>query len=116
MRAPGAQAVDTDEFRREIERNYELARAIGATGTPTWVIGDQVLQGAVGYETLKKAIAETATHQLAEPSGIEGAVGTGDIAAARADDAGEGKHAAAADAAEEGGIIHRRCPIERGRT
>lgn len=46
----------TDEFRREIERNYELARAIGATGTPTWVIGDQVLQGAVGYEALKAAV------------------------------------------------------------
>jgi protein-disulfide isomerase len=47
----------TDEFRREVERNYELARAIGATGTPTWVIGDQVLQGAVGYEALKAAVA-----------------------------------------------------------
>lgn len=46
----------TDEYRREVERNYELARAIGATGTPTWVIGDQVLQGAVGYETLKAAV------------------------------------------------------------
>ena len=48
----------TDEFRREIERNYELARAIGATGTPTWVVGDQVLQGAVGYEALKAAVEE----------------------------------------------------------
>ena len=47
----------TDEFRQEIERNYEMARAIGATGTPTWVIGDQVLQGAVGYEALKAAVA-----------------------------------------------------------
>jgi protein-disulfide isomerase len=48
----------TDEFRREVERNYELARAIGATGTPTFVIGDRVLQGAVGYEALKSAIEE----------------------------------------------------------
>jgi protein-disulfide isomerase len=47
----------TDEFRREVEHNYELARAIGATGTPTWVIGDQVLQGAVGYDALKAAVA-----------------------------------------------------------
>ena len=44
------------EFEREIRRNYELARTIGATGTPTWVIGDQVLQGAIGYEALKAAI------------------------------------------------------------
>ena len=46
----------TDEYRREIERNYDIARALGATGTPTWVIGDQVLQGAVGYDALKAAV------------------------------------------------------------
>jgi protein-disulfide isomerase len=51
--APGAA-----EFRAEIEKNYELARAINATGTPTFVVGDQVLQGAVGYEALKEAIAQ----------------------------------------------------------
>jgi len=48
----------TDEIRREVQRNYELAHAIGATGTPTFVIGNQVLQGAVGYDALKAAIAE----------------------------------------------------------
>lgn len=45
-------------YRGEIEKNYELARAISATGTPVFVIGDKVLQGAVGYDALKKAIAE----------------------------------------------------------
>ena len=35
----------------------ELARAIGASGTPTFVVGDRVLQGAVGYDALKAAIA-----------------------------------------------------------
>ncbi len=49
---------ETDAFAREIEQNYQLARAIGASGTPTFVIGDQVLQGAVGYEVLKEAIVE----------------------------------------------------------
>lgn len=53
-----AKAPVTPEMRAEIEKNYELARAVGATGTPTFVIGDQVLQGAVGYEALKQAIAE----------------------------------------------------------
>ncbi len=47
----------TAEMRDELERNFELGRAIGATGTPTFVIGDRVLQGAVGYEALKEAIA-----------------------------------------------------------
>jgi predicted DsbA family dithiol-disulfide isomerase len=48
----------TDAMRTEVTRNTEMARAIGATGTPTFVIGDRVLQGAVGYDALKAAIAE----------------------------------------------------------
>src|SRR3546814_8513074 len=48
---------DSAEFRAEVEKNYELARSINASGTPTFVVGDQVLQGAVGYEALKEAIA-----------------------------------------------------------
>ena len=47
----------TPEYRAELERNFELGRAIGATGTPTFVIGDRVLQGAVGYEALREAIS-----------------------------------------------------------
>jgi protein-disulfide isomerase len=46
----------TDEYRGELSRNYELARAIGASGTPVFVVGDQVFHGAVGYETLRDAI------------------------------------------------------------
>ena len=53
-RAPPAP---TAAGRAELARNIELARALGATGTPTFVVGDQVLQGAVGYEALKAAIA-----------------------------------------------------------
>jgi protein-disulfide isomerase len=48
----------SDAFRRELQGNFQLARAIGASGTPTFVIGDRVLQGAVGYEALKRAISE----------------------------------------------------------
>jgi protein-disulfide isomerase len=42
----------------EVERNRQLAGALRASGTPTFVVGDRVLQGAVGYDALKKAIAE----------------------------------------------------------
>lgn len=42
----------------ELARNYDLARAIGGNGTPTFVVGDKVLRGAVGYDALKAAIAE----------------------------------------------------------
>lgn len=49
--------AETADGRAELARNVELARAIGASGTPTFVIGGQVLQGAVGYDTLRRAIA-----------------------------------------------------------
>jgi protein-disulfide isomerase len=35
-----------------IEEVYGLATALGINGTPSYVIGDKVLVGAVGYETL----------------------------------------------------------------
>ncbi len=53
-----APAAANPRYRAEIEKNYELARLISATGTPTFVVGDKVLQGAVGYEAIKQAIAE----------------------------------------------------------
>ena len=57
--AVGLQSASlTDEFRNELQRNFELARAIGASGTPTFVVGDQVLEGAVGYEVLRKAVED----------------------------------------------------------
>ncbi len=54
-------AAPSEAMRAEVTRNAEMARAVGATGTPTFVIGDQVLQGAVGYEALKRAVAEART-------------------------------------------------------
>ena len=44
------------QIEAEIKRNYALAGQLGATGTPVFVIGDRVLNGAVGYDTLKQAI------------------------------------------------------------
>lgn len=52
-------AAMTDEsYTPEIEGNIRLAQALGASGTPTFVVGDQVLNGAVGYDALKDAIAK----------------------------------------------------------
>jgi protein-disulfide isomerase len=47
----------TADRRTELQRNFELARALGFSGTPTFIVGDRVLQGAVGYDVLKQAIA-----------------------------------------------------------
>jgi protein-disulfide isomerase len=46
-----AAAVD-----QELARNFQLARSLEASGTPTFVVGDQILQGAVGYEALRDAV------------------------------------------------------------
>jgi len=46
------------EIEVELKRNFQLAGQLGATGTPLFVIGDRVLNGAVGYDMLKAAIAK----------------------------------------------------------
>ncbi|HEY8434706.1 MAG TPA: DsbA family protein [Sphingomicrobium sp.] len=46
------------EVEAEIKRNYALAGQLGATGTPLFVIGNRVMNGAVGYDALKQAIEE----------------------------------------------------------
>lgn len=42
----------------ELQRNYDLAKIIQSSGTPTFVVGNRILHGAVGYDTLKEAIAD----------------------------------------------------------
>ncbi len=54
-RAIGAGA---ERARAEIEQNLGLQRSLNLTGTPAWIVGNRVLNGAVGYDELKKAIAE----------------------------------------------------------
>ena len=48
----------SERLKKEIERNLQLGSALGLTGTPSYVIGDQILSGAVGYEALKAAVAK----------------------------------------------------------
>lgn len=54
-----AASSDSDgAITREIETNMTLARDLSLTGTPTFVIGDTMLQGAVGYQAIRDAIEE----------------------------------------------------------
>jgi protein-disulfide isomerase len=53
------KAVNADKIAGEIIANLDLQRQLQLTGTPSWVVGDTVLNGAVGYDAIKKAIAET---------------------------------------------------------
>ena len=58
-RKTALSAMKDDSYRVEIEGNIKLAQALGATGTPAFVVGNQFLNGAVGYDALKQAIAQT---------------------------------------------------------
>lgn len=40
-----------------IKRNYDLASALKISGTPTFIIGDEVIPGAVGIDALRTKIA-----------------------------------------------------------
>ncbi|MCA1452059.1 DsbA family protein [Bradyrhizobium sp. BRP22] len=44
------------EAKATIEENFKLAEAMGMNGTPSYVIGKQVVIGAVGLENLKEKI------------------------------------------------------------
>ena len=58
-RKTALSAMSDDRYLVEIEGNIKLAQALGASGTPAFVVGNQFLNGAVGYDTLKQAIAQT---------------------------------------------------------
>jgi protein-disulfide isomerase len=59
--AAGIPAEPTNDpaIEAELRRNFQLAGQLGATGTPLFVVGNKVMNSAVGYEVLKKAIADT---------------------------------------------------------
>ncbi|MCB9993923.1 MAG: DsbA family protein [Hyphomicrobiaceae bacterium] len=39
-----------------IQRNYSAADTLGISGTPTFIIGDELIPGALGYDALKQMI------------------------------------------------------------
>lgn len=51
--------ASSDKIASEINANLDLQRQLQLAGTPSWIVGDSVFKGAVGYDVLKKAIAET---------------------------------------------------------
>lgn len=55
--------ADTAEIRAALEKNLELAREIGISGTPGFVIGGKALRGHYGIEALQKTITETRAAQ-----------------------------------------------------
>ncbi|MEE4451922.1 DsbA family protein [Novosphingobium resinovorum] len=60
-----AIGLDLDRARRiaasptveaEIGRNLEMAQRLGFSGTPSWIAGDRLIPGAVGFDSLSEAV------------------------------------------------------------
>lgn len=67
IRIAVALGADEDALRQEmanpanarsVETTYLLAEALGITGTPSYVVGNQMVPGALGEQTLRDKIAE----------------------------------------------------------
>lgn len=50
------QPGDDPAQEAELRANMSLASQLGATGTPLFVVGDRVINAAVGYDKLKEAV------------------------------------------------------------
>jgi len=46
----------SDEVKAQIEESFKLAEALGLNGTPSYVVGSEVVIGAVGLSSLKEKI------------------------------------------------------------
>jgi protein-disulfide isomerase len=56
--AQAEKAISTGLYDSFLKTNVALANRIGIDGTPGWVIGDRIIDGAVGSAALGEAIAE----------------------------------------------------------
>ncbi|MCA1197644.1 DsbA family protein [Sphingomonas sp. R647] len=54
--ARAQQSIASERVEAEVARNLDTAGKLGVTGTPSWVVGDQVISGMVPYEVLKQAV------------------------------------------------------------
>ena len=49
--------MGSDEVKKTIDESMKLAEALGVNGTPSYVVGDEVVVGAVGLDALKEKLA-----------------------------------------------------------
>jgi protein-disulfide isomerase len=65
--ATKAAGLDPDAIRKaaaapavedEVQKNLAIGRELGMTGTPSWVIGDRVISGALSLDGMQRAIAD----------------------------------------------------------
>jgi len=49
--------MGTEAVSQSIQTSYEIARALNITGTPTYIIGNEIIPGAIGLDELRGRIA-----------------------------------------------------------
>ena len=59
---------ESDTVMNEIKANYSLAQKMGLSGTPGFVVGDEVFPGAQTYDQLKQAVAAARQAASAAPA------------------------------------------------
>ncbi len=62
-------AEEDKEIRQTIEKSLEVARDLGIRGTPAFIIGDILAPGYMGYDNMKKAVADTRAARAGGNSG-----------------------------------------------
>ena len=55
--AAAEKFAHSSEAMAEVESNIAIMQQVGFGGTPTFIIGEQILEGAVGLDALKAAVA-----------------------------------------------------------
>jgi protein-disulfide isomerase len=51
--------LDNEEVRAALQENMMLGEKLGLSGTPAFVVGDEVIAGAVGIEPMRRVVAST---------------------------------------------------------
>lgn len=46
-----------ERVAKSIQSSYQIAQALGITGTPTYIIGNEIIPGAIGIDGLRERIA-----------------------------------------------------------
>lgn len=54
--AAAQKFAESSEATSEIESNLAMMQQLGFNGTPTFIVGEQILEGALGFDALKAAI------------------------------------------------------------
>lgn len=50
--------AEGEDVKKRLDKDGEIARSIGITGTPAFIVNDDIARGAVGYDGLKQAVED----------------------------------------------------------